>query len=64
MRRRVGRQTLEQRLSAAHAAPAAGDVRAGGAAGTFADGVSVNPRYDWISLPNTVPAGRLATFKG
>ncbi len=56
------RQTLEQRLSAAHSAPAAADVSVN-VGGTFADGVSVNPRYDWQSLPDTVSAGYENAFK-
>ena len=54
--------TLEQRLSAAWSAPAAGDLRVG-AAGTFEDGVRVNPRYDWQSLPGTVSAAHADAFK-
>ena len=55
-------QTLEQRLSAAWSAPAAGDLRLG-AAGTFEDGVRVNPRYDWQSLPGTVAASYADAYK-
>ena len=55
-------QTLEQRLSAAWSAPATGDLRLG-AAGTFEDGVSVNPRYDWQSLPGTVAASYADAFR-
>ena len=53
---------MEQRLSAAWSAPAAGDVRVG-AAGTFEDGVRVNPRYDWQSLPGTVTAAHADAYK-
>ena len=55
-------QTMEQRLSAAWSAPAAEDLRVG-AAGTFEDGVRVDPRYDWQSLPGTVSASHAATYK-
>ena len=53
---------MEQRLSAAWSAPAAEDLRVG-AAGTFEDGVRVNPRYDWQSLPGTVTASHAAAYK-
>ena len=56
-------QTTEQRLSAAHSGPAAGDFRSASAAGTFEDGVRVNPRYNWSTLPNTVSAAHVARFK-
>ena len=49
-------------MSAAWSAPAAGDLRLG-AAGTFEDGVRVNPRYDWQSLPGTVAASYADAYK-
>ena len=50
------RASLEQRLSAAHSAPAAGDVQMRpGSSGDAPGGVSVNPRgYAWASLEGTV----------
>jgi hypothetical protein len=56
------RLTLERQLSAARPAPAPSDLRVG-AAGTFDDGVSVNPRYDWRNLPGTVPASYAEAFR-
>ena len=46
------RVTLAQRLSAAQSADAAADLRIGTSA-IFADGVSVNPQYDWQTVSYT-----------
>ena len=60
------RATLEQRLSAAHGAPAAADVSLGPApAGLHVDGVSVNPpRHDWHKdNPDNLRASDAEHFK-
>ena len=58
--------TAEQRLSAAHSAPAAADMSLGPArGGLHADGVSVNrPGYPWHLMEGTVPAENDTRFRG
>ncbi len=59
------RATAEQRLSAAHSAPAAGDVSLGPApGGLHADGASVNPRgYAWHLMEGHVCASADERFR-